>query len=75
MVITFIAPPMTISAIGFLFFTSNMLAVVCVASNDQLDFLAYAQSIVNSASIPSIAFRILLGIVILLLNFKSHDKK
>ncbi len=40
-----------------------------------MDFLAYTQSIVNTASIPSIAFRILLGIAILLLAIKDGPKK
>ena len=40
-----------------------------------VDFLAYKQSIVNGASIPSIALRILLGIAILLLAFKDTSKK
>src|SRR5687767_1783113 len=35
-----------------------------------VDFHAFTQSIVNTASIPSIAFRVLLGTVILLLAFK-----
>jgi len=36
-----------------------------------VDFHAFTQSIVNTASIPSIAFRVLLGIAILLLAFKK----
>jgi hypothetical protein len=36
-----------------------------------VDFHAYTQSIVNTASIPSIAFRVLLGTAILLLAFKK----
>ena len=40
-----------------------------------VDFLAYRQSIVNVAAIPSIAFRIILGITILLLVFKDTSKK
>jgi hypothetical protein len=107
-----------ISAIGLLFFPSEMLTVVGITSNDQMDFLlratgvgvaslipgawaartstssgvsravlmglvvymilssmvdiqAYAKSIVNTASIPSIGFRILLGVVILLLTVKD----
>jgi hypothetical protein len=40
-----------------------------------VDFQAYTQSIVNAASIPSMAFRILLGIAILLLAFKDTSKK
>ena len=36
-----------------------------------VDFHAFTQSIVNTASIPSIAFRVLLGIAILLLTFKK----
>jgi hypothetical protein len=38
-------------------------------------FQAYTQSVVNAASIPSMAFRILLGIAILLLGFKETSKK
>lgn len=45
--------------IGFLFLSSAV------------DLLAYTQSIVNFASIPSIAFRVVLGIVILWLMFKE----
>jgi hypothetical protein len=113
---------MTVSAMGFLFFPSNMLAVVGILSNEQTDFLlrtagvgvaalvpgvwalrtsaaspvsrpvltglvgylflssvvdfsAYTQSIVNRASIPSIAFRILLGTAILLLVLKETPKR
>ncbi len=40
-----------------------------------VDFHAYTQSIVNTASIPSIAFRILLGTVILLLVLKEPPKR
>jgi len=40
-----------------------------------VDFHAFTQSIVNTASIPSIAFRVLLGSAILLFAFKGHDKK
>ncbi len=36
-----------------------------------VDFYAYTQSIVNAASIPSIAFRVILGIVILFLALKE----
>jgi hypothetical protein len=36
-----------------------------------VDFHAYTQSIVNTASIPSIAFRVLLGTVILWLALKK----
>ena len=36
-----------------------------------VDFHAFTQSIVNTASIPGIAFRVLLGIAILLLTFKK----
>jgi hypothetical protein len=107
-----------ISAIGLLFFPSEMLTVVGITSNDQMNFLlrasgvgvaslipgawaartststtvsravlmglviymvlssvvdiqAYTRSIVNTASIPSIGFRILLGVTILLLTFKE----
>jgi hypothetical protein len=40
-----------------------------------VDFQAYTQSVVNAAAIPSMAFRILLGIAILLLAFKDTSKK
>ena len=40
-----------------------------------VDFQAYTQSIVNAASIPSVAFRVLLGIAILLLALKNTAKK
>ncbi len=119
--ITFTILIMALSAIGFLFFPSNMLAVVGVVSNQQTDFLlrtagvgvaslipgvwasrtstaspisravlmglvgymflssvvdfyAYIHSIVNTTSIPSIAFRILLGAVILLLVLKERSE-
>jgi hypothetical protein len=118
-VITFTALLMALSAIGLLFFPSNMLAVVGITSNEQMDFLlrtagvgvaslvpgawavrnfttspvsravligvigylflssvvdlyAYMRSIVSMASIPSIAFRVVLGAVILLLMLKER---
>ena len=118
MVITFSALLMALSAIGLLFFPSNMLAVVGIVGNEQMDFLlrtsgvgvaslipgawaartstaspvsravlmglaiymflssvvdfhAFTQSIVNTASIPSIAIRVLLGTAILLLAIKK----
>ncbi|MCI0399314.1 MAG: hypothetical protein L0322_30870 [Chloroflexi bacterium] len=121
-VITFTALLMALSAIGLLFFPSNMLVVVGIVSNEQMDFLlrtagtgvaslvpgvwavrtstaspvsravltglvgylflssvvdfyAYTQSIVNTASILSITFRILLGSVILLLMLKERTKR
>ena len=40
-----------------------------------VDFQAYTQSIVNAASVPSMAFRLLLGIAILLLVLKDMAKK
>ena len=40
-----------------------------------VDFQAYAQSIVNAASVPRMAFRLLLGIVILWLALKDTAKK
>jgi hypothetical protein len=49
--------------IGYLFLSSVV------------DFCAYIQSIVNTPSIPSIAFRIVLGAVILWLVFKEAIKK
>ena len=120
-IITFILFIMALSAVGFLFFPSKMLAVVGIVGNDQMDFLlrtagaavaslipglwasrtstaspvsravlmgvagymflssvvdfhAYTQSIVNTASIPSIALRILLGTVIILLVLKERTK-
>lgn len=121
-IITFATLLMAVSAIGLLFFPSNMLAVVGIVSNEQMDFLlrtsgvgvvslipgvwasrtttaspvsravltglvgymflssvvdfhAYTRSIVNTASIPSIAFRILLGTVILLLVLNETPKR
>ena len=120
--ITFTAVLMALSAIGLLFFPTNMLAVVGIVGNAQMDFLlrttgagvaalipgawavrnapssplssavltgligylflssivdflAYTQSIVNTASIPSIAFRIILGAAILWLMRKETPKK
>jgi hypothetical protein len=49
--------------------------VVYMFLSSIVDFQAYTQSIVNGASIPSMAFRILLGIAILLLGFKDTSKK
>ena len=40
--------------------------------SSMVDFYAYTQSIVNTASIPSIAFRLLLGAVILFLVLKDR---
>ena len=40
-----------------------------------VDFHAYTLSIVNAASIPSMAFRVLLGIIILMFAFKDAPKK
>jgi hypothetical protein len=40
-----------------------------------VDLHAYTKSIVDTASIPSIAFRVLLGTAILLITFKGYDKK
>ena len=121
-IITFTTFLMALSAIGFLFFPSRMLAVVGIVSNEQMDFLlrtsgvgvaslipgawaartstaspvsravlmglaiymflssvvdfhAFTQSIVNTASIPSIAFRVLLGAAILWLALKDTAKK
>jgi len=121
-VITFTAILMALSAMGFLFFPSNMLAVVGIVSNQEIDFLlrttgaavaalvpgvwalrtstasplsravltgligylflsslvdlyAYIHLIVNTASLPSIAFRILTGSVILWLLRKETTKR
>jgi hypothetical protein len=121
-VITFTAVLMAVSAIGFLFFPSNMLAVVGIVSNEEMDFLlrtagvgvislmpgvwalrtfttsplsravltgllgylflsslvdlyAYIHLIVNAASLPSIAFRILLGSIILWLVRKETTER
>jgi len=120
--ITFTTILMALSAIGFLFFPSNMLAVVGIVSNEEMDFLlrttgaavaalvpgvwalristasplsrsvltglvgylflsslvdlyAYIHLIVNTASLPSIAFRILTGSVILWLLRKETTKR
>ena len=48
-----------VGLVGYLFLSSAV------------DFLAYTQAIVNTASIPSIAFRVLLGAVILWLMRKQ----
>jgi hypothetical protein len=40
-----------------------------------VDFHAYIQSIVNTAAIPSITFRVLLGMAIVLLAFKKDATK
>jgi hypothetical protein len=45
--------------------------VVYLVLSSIVDFLAYTQSIVNAAAIPSIAFRVILGIVIFLLMRKE----
>jgi len=121
-VITFTAVLMALSAIGLLFFPSNMLAVVGIVGNKQMNFLlqttgaavaslvpgvwalrtstasplsravltglvgylflsslvdlyTYIHSIVNTASIPSIAFRILLGAAILWLVHREKVKR
>ncbi len=49
--------------------------VVYMFLSSIVDFQAYTRSIVNSASIPSMAFRILLGIAILFLAFQDTSKK
>ena len=49
--------------------------VVYMFLSSIVDFQAYTQSIVNGASIPSMAFRILLGIAILLFTFKDTSAK
>jgi hypothetical protein len=45
--------------------------VIYMVLSSVVDIQAYTQSIVNTASIPSIGFRIVLGITILLLSFKG----
>jgi hypothetical protein len=49
--------------------------VVYMFLSSIVDFQAYTQSIVNATSIFSIAFRIVLGIAILVLAFKDKAKK
>jgi hypothetical protein len=49
--------------------------VVYMFLSSIVDFQAYTQSIVNATSIPSMAFRILLGIAILLLAFRDKANK
>ena len=49
--------------------------VIYMFLSSLVDFQAYTQSIVNRAAIPSIAFRVLLGIVILWLALKDAPKK
>jgi hypothetical protein len=49
--------------------------VVYMFLSSMVDLQAYTRSIVNSASIPSIAFRIFLGIAILLLSMGATSKK
>ena len=48
--------------------------VVYMLLSSIVDFQAYTQSIVNGVSIPSMAFRVLLGIAILILTFKNTAK-
>ena len=45
--------------------------VIYMFLSSAVDFQAYTQSIVNAASIPSMAFRMLLGMVILLFAWKG----
>jgi hypothetical protein len=118
-IVTVLIFVVAVSAIGYLFFPSNMLAVVGINSNAQLDFLArtlgaalvafipglwlarkhlttpvgravlfglviylflgslvdfyaYTQSLVNFASLPSIAVRVVLGLLILWLTLKQR---
>jgi hypothetical protein len=49
--------------------------VVYMFLSSMVDLQAYTQSIVNSASIPSIAFRIFLGIAILVLSMGATARK
>jgi hypothetical protein len=49
--------------------------VVYMFLSSIVDFQGYTQSIVNGASIPSMAFRILLGTAILFLAFKDTSTK
>ena len=39
-----------------------------------VDFFAYIESIINPAAIPNISFRVILGILILLLTLKEKAK-
>ena len=118
-IVTFLIVLVAVSAIGYLFFPSNMLAVVGIASNAQLDFLArtlgaalvalvpglwvarqdltsplaravllglviylflgslvdflaYTQALVNPIALPSIALRVILGLVILWFMWKQR---
>jgi hypothetical protein len=49
--------------------------VVYMFLSSIVDFQAYTRSIVNGASIPSMVFRILLGIAILFIALKDTSKK
>lgn len=118
-IVTFLIFVIAVSAIGYLFFPTNMLSVVGIVSNPPMDFLArtlgaalvalipglwvarndltspaarasiiglvtylfasslvdfyaYTQSLVNPVSLPSIAVRVILGIVILWLMWKKR---
>ena len=53
-VITFTALLIAFSAIGFLFFPSNMLAVVGIVSNEQLDFLLRTTGAALASLVPGI---------------------
>jgi hypothetical protein len=52
-IITFTVSLLVISAIGLLFFSSKMLAIVGIVSNDQMDFLLRAAGVGVASFIPS----------------------
>lgn len=117
--LTFVVLLIAVSAVGYLFFPSNMLSVVGIVSSPMTDFLsralgaalialipgiwvarnhldspvaggvvmgvvvylflsslvdlyAYTQALVSVIALPSIAFRVSLGAVILWLTFKRR---
>ncbi|TAH51302.1 MAG: hypothetical protein EYC68_11400 [Chloroflexota bacterium] len=76
-IVTFLILLIAVSAIGYLFFPSNMLSVVGVVSNPQMDFLARTLGAALVALIPGlwvarnelespVARAVLLGLVIYL---------
>ncbi len=64
-----------ISAASPVFRAVLMGLVLYMFLSSIVDFLAYTQSIVNAASIPSMAFRVLLGIAILWLALRDRTQK